>query len=310
MLVTSLQQNKELYMPFDSTEKHNILIRWKVPTQLLTNTKEKLILSYWGSDLLRSKKRSLLHMGRFVKCADFITFDNKDLEMAFKEIYQWADKMPSETILFGLPVLDIIREKYKDGSAETVREKWRVPEGKMVIAVGYNGIPEQQHIKILNEIEKLEDRYKEKIFLLLQMSYGGTNVYRKQVIAAVKRTNCAYMEIHNFLTNDEVADLRIMTNIYINAQTTDAFSGSVCENLFSESLLINAGWLRYKEFEEYGFKYLEFMDISEIGGLIRKAMDQGLDVSCNKELVWQLRSWECCAPRWENAYRRIIRYNS
>ncbi len=32
-------------MPYDSTEKHNILIRWKVPTQLLTNTFEIYLLN-------------------------------------------------------------------------------------------------------------------------------------------------------------------------------------------------------------------------------------------------------------------------
>ena len=41
----------------------------------------KLILSYWGSDLLRVKESELISKGRYVRHADFITFDSIDLEM-------------------------------------------------------------------------------------------------------------------------------------------------------------------------------------------------------------------------------------
>lgn len=268
--------------------------------------KKKLILSYWGSDLLRIEKKKLLRMGIFAKHADFVTFDNKDLENKFKRIYKWAKKMPLKTVFFGLPVLDIIDRKYKSGNEKSVREKWGISEDKIVIAIGYNGIPEQQHKKVLGVIKHLEDCYKEKIVLLLQMSYGGTKEYRRSVITAVKKTGCEYIDVQKFLTNDEVAELRIVTDIYINAQVTDAFSGSVCENLFCNTLVINARWLRYKEFETYRFKYFEFEKIDEINYLIKEAMQQKADLSINRELVWKLRSWKHCSVEWEKIYRKIV----
>lgn len=264
----------------------------------------RLILSYWGSDLLRIKDKDLATVGKYVRCADFVTFDNEDLKIKFKKIYQWSNEIPSKTILFGLPILDIIEQKCKNTTIEELREKWNIPKNKSVIAIGYNGIPEQQHKIVLKVIEKLESIYKEKIFLLLQMSYGGTTQYKKQVIAEAKKTNCDYLAIQDFLTNEEVAELRIVTDIFINAQTTDAFSGSVCENLFSGTTLINARWLRYKEFEKYDFRFLEFEKISDIGKLIKIAIEQKVDISKNKELVWKLRSWKYCSQRWEKLYQK------
>lgn len=269
--------------------------------------RSKLILSYWGSDLFRIEKSKLSRMRILVNCADFVTFDNKDLEIEFRRIYKRARRIPSKVAFFGLPVLDIIDKKSREEVNDDIRKKWGISENKKVVAIGYSGIPEQQHKKILGVIAKLEDCYKERIVLLIQMSYGGTKEYRSSVVAAAKKTGCEYIDIQHFLTNDEVAELRILTDVYINSQITDAFSGSVCENLFSGTLLINARWLRYKEFETYGFKYLEFKSINEIGGLIKKVLNQKIDVSGNRRLVWNLRSWEHCAPIWKKIYQKMSR---
>lgn len=51
--------------------------------------KTKLILSYWGSDLFRMEESKLKKTGRFSRCADFVTFDNVDLELKFNKLYKW-----------------------------------------------------------------------------------------------------------------------------------------------------------------------------------------------------------------------------
>lgn len=294
--------------PFDLINMHYVNYSDLVDVILLKYLmRTNLILSYWGSDLLREKASRLSSIGNFVKCADFITFDNKDLELAFKEIYKWSDKKAMKTVLFGLPVLDIIDEKRSSGFESNIREQWGISEDKIVIAIGYNGMPEQQHKRILKAVRQLETEYKEKIILLLQMSYGGTKEYRRSVLTAAKRTGCECIDVQSFLSNEEVAELRIITDIFINAQVTDAFSGSVCENLFADTVLINAGWLRYKELEMYPFEYLEFGKFNEVEELIKAVLERKPDTSSNRELVWKLRSWECCSLQWEKVYRRVGR---
>ena len=270
--------------------------------------KTKLILSYWGSDLFRMEEGKLKKTGKFSRCADFVTFDNVDLELKFNKLYKWSNLIPQKTVMLGLPVLDSIKRKSTNNCKEEIRKKWGIDNSKIVIAIGYNGIPEQQHKKVLGVLEKLDDVYKKKIVLLLQMSYGGNQTYRNSVTNAAKKTGFPYIDIQHFLTDDEVAEIRILTDIYINAQATDAFSGSVCEYLFADTVLINARWLRYKEFEKYAFKYLEFDDFNDINGIIEKALKEKVDVGNNKKLIWQLRSWEHCAPKWGKIYRRVCNY--
>ena len=293
--------------PFDLINLHYVDSDDMIYTPVLKKlTKSKLIFSYWGSDLFRAGDRQLFFRGIFARCADYITFDNKDLQIKFKKVYKWANQVPAEVILFGLPVLDIIKEKYKNQLLPDIRKKWNIPNDKIVVAVGYNGHPQQQHIKILKTIGKMDETDRKRIVLLIQMTYGGSKEYRRKVLVEAKKTGCEYRVICQFLSDDEIADLRIMTDIYINAQTTDAFSGSVCENLFAGTKLLNARWLRYQEFKEHYFKYWEFNKIEEIGKLIKTVMEQKADCSGNRELIWQLRSWEFCVPKWERVFRKLV----
>lgn len=267
----------------------------------------KLILSFWGSDLLRVGKKTLSFIGKASRFADFVTFDNKDLEIKFKEVYKCSRKVPLKTVLFGLPVLDIINRTCYGQTIADIRKKWGIVEDKAVIAIGYNGIPAQQHKKVLGAIEKLDAWYKDRIILLLQMSYGGDKAYQSTVIRTAEKTGCEYIAIQHFLSDEEVAELRILTDIFINGQVTDAFSGSVCENLFSGALLMNAKWLHYKELDRYGFRYLEFETFEEMNQLIELAFEKKIDTSINKDLIWQLRSWQYCAPKWDKVYRRVCK---
>lgn len=268
----------------------------------------KLVLSYWGSDLLRTEKGKLNSAGRFLKYADFVTFDNEDLEFKFKEIYEWTDIIPKRTVMIGLPVLNIIKRNASDDFKEAIRKRWGIDKKKIVIGIGYNGIPAQQHKRVLRVLEKLDEEQKKQIVLLLQMSYGGTRTYKDSVIKVAKKTGIQYIDIQRYLTDDEVAQLRILTDIFINAQSTDAFSGSICEYLFADTVLINAKWLRYKEFEKYQFHYLEFESFNEINYLIEKSLKEKINVEENKELIWKLRSWEYCAPKWKIIYKRMCNH--
>lgn len=268
--------------------------------------KSKLILSYWGSDLFRTPQKLLSRTRRLLKNADYITFDNEDMKEKFEEIYPESRKLIHEVVFLGLPILEIIEEKEKKQSKESIRKKWHIPQDKKVIAIGYNAIPEQQHIEVIKSIACLDVGVRDNLFLLFQMTYGRDEVYCSQVKEYADTTGCPCLFLESFLTDDQVAELRLITDVYINAQLTDAFSGSVCENLFAGSVLVNAKWLRYKEFDTSEFRFIEFSDWTDLVEKIRVALKNDENLSVNKELVWNMRSWEKCAPKWNDVYTKVL----
>lgn len=268
--------------------------------------KSKLILSYWGSDLFRMPIKVLKRTGRMVKHADYITFDNGDMKTEFDRLYPWSYKKRNDVVFLGLPILNIIEQKMKSLSEEEIRKKWNIPLDKKVVSIGYNAIPEQQHLAVINCISRLREEDKTNIFLLFQMTYARDEEYCLQVKKCAEASGCQFMFLEHFLPDEEVAEIRIITDIYINAQKTDAFSGSVCENLFSKTVLVNAKWLRYKEFDKVKFKFIEFSDWMDLEDKLNKALNENVDLSSNSELIWSMRSWESCAPKWEEVYRGVL----
>lgn len=268
-------------------------------------TRTRLVLSYWGSDLFRLKEGRRAAMGRYARHADYITFDSRDLEAEFRNQYGRAGRKGMGTVMFGLPVLNLIEETRRRSTREELRRKWGVPEDKIVIAAGYNGIPEQQHKRVLGAVGRLPQEWKEKVAVVLQMTYGGTKCYRRSVAAAAEKTGCRHLEFERFQTPEEAAEFRLLADIYINAQTTDAFSGSVCEYLSAGTVLLNARWLRYREFEKGKFHYVEFTDFADLTKQLERTLKEKPEVCGNREAVWKLRSWERCLPRWEQVYQMM-----
>ena len=264
-----------------------------------------LVLSYWGSDLFRLKEGRSAAMGRYARHADYITFDSRDLEAEFRKRYGRAGRKGMGTVMFGLPVLSLIEETRRRSTREELRRKWGIPEDAVVIAAGYNGIPEQQHKRVLGAIGKLSPEWKEKAVIVLQMTYGGTKGYRRSVAAAAEKTGCRHKEFERFQSPEEAAEFRLLSDIYINAQTTDAFSGSVCEYLSAGAVLLNARWLRYREFEKGKFRYVEFADFTDLTEQLERTLKEMPDVRGNREAVWRFRSWERCLPRWEKVYQKV-----
>lgn len=267
---------------------------------LLKGKNTKLVYSFWGSDLLRANKLLLFSKGIWIKKGDCVTFDNIDLQDKFNEVYGKSYKGKKECAYFGIQTLDDIEIIQKEYSKQQIKEELIIPQDKICIAVGYNGIKEQQHHKVIAAINKLPEEYKNRIYLLVMMTYGGTAEYHDSVIDALKNIGVSYKVFQKFLPSNEVAKIRLVTDIFINAQTTDAFAGSVCENLYCGNILINAAWLQYKELNQYNIQYVSFLDFEQLTQVMKECLDGGtqIDTTGNKDKIASLRLWSKCTKRW------------
>lgn len=270
----------------------------------LKSRNTRFILSYWGSDLFRMPPVYLTLMCFILKKVDNVTFDNIDLEQKFQELYGKKYKGESICAYFGLPILEDIERQMKNIDKKEAKEKIGINEKKTVIAVGYNGRAEQQHHEVINAIKQLESRYKNKIVILLQMTYGGTENYIASIEEEIQKSGIEYKICTQFLSDEEVAILRIATDIYINSQTTDAFSGSVCENLYCGNVLFNASWLKYKELDKYGITYVEWNDFNQITKLLMQYLDGEMNLKTmeNKNIISKLRKWDNCIINWKKIF--------
>lgn len=270
-------------------------------------TFKRMVLSYWGSDLLRAKKKDLLRIRRIVNKCKGCTFDNEDLY--YEHIKVYGKHVKREVVMLPLPILDDIdrNRNVLNNDIITIAGQ-EICCKKTCICIGYCGRRQQQHIEVIKQLNKISSDTKNKILILLPMTYSidSNDSYITEVKKAVVKCGIDYVMFEEFMTDEEVAKLRLVTDAFIHAQTTDAFSGSICEILYAGGMLVNAKWLHYKEFDKYPIKYREFEKFDELPPIIESLVqERKVRNDDNRRIIQSLRAVDNCRNAWVNYYNSI-----
>ena len=304
-------QFKKLYKEYDIVNLHYVT-PWF--TRVMGSTKDKLsnvVFSYWGSDLFRNDKKKLLKFSPIIGNIGYVTFSSNDLYNYHVQLYG-ENSCKRKVSMFPITLIELMDECDKKYNKDKAEFEYNIagvdiPSDKTIVAIGYNGREAQQHIKVLNAMSSIDSKYRDKIAILLQMTSGGSREYRESVVATAREMGFEVIHFDKYLDDEDVAKIRMITDVYINAQTTDAFSASVCENLYMGTSLINASWLKYAELKMSPFSYLEFNNFDDITGLLVRVMDGEFvpDKETNRRLVKEYKSRENCRENWMNIYNEV-----
>ena len=100
-----------------------------------------------------------------------------------------------------------------------------------------------------------------------------------------------------------MAKLRVVTDIFINAQTTDAFCNTIKEYMYAYTHIINASWLHYPEIDKFGLNVFEFKSFSEIPALLDSRLSDR-ELESNRTIIAKEGSWDTCREKWTAVYCR------
>jgi len=104
----------------------------------------------------------------------------------------------------------------------------------------------------------------------------------------------------------EIALIRKASDVFINVQVTDQFSGSMQEHLFAENVVITGDWLPYKTLDERGVFMRKVSSVDDVGReLLHVAHNlDSLRKNCliNPDIIWELSSWEKNIQSWVGLY--------
>ena len=230
---------------------------------------KKIILSFWGSDLYQtSGLKNYYEQLRAVNRANKIAVLNYEMEKVV--LAKFGSELKNKIIHTALGIEDEIfdlMDNYKKEKPDlNFLKKYNIPENKIRITVGYCGNMVCNHILILDVLEKIESTLKVKIHLLVPMTYGNyTKEYMQEVVSGLDRTKISYTVFKEYLSLDEVAKLRVNSDIMIQMNKSDGFNTSVREALYAENILISAVWLPYSllRLENIFFYETDFTKLGE-----------------------------------------------
>ena len=179
---------------------------------------------------------------------------------------------------------------------------------KMSIAIGYNGHRRHQHLKVIDEFSKLSISQKNKLQLIIHFVGYDDLAYEELLKNALKNCGIEYVFIARSLDFSEIAVLRLATDIFIHAQTTDGLSGSIRECLYAGTIVVNPVWIEYGELKKIGVEYIEYQEFSELNDIIENCIQEKISINLekNRELIYDHYSWEALEGDWISVFNSMI----
>lgn len=274
----------------------------------------ELIVTYWGSDIYRIDKwmdheiqKSLL------KNSSIITSATQEIEFAILTRFGFSLKNKIRNARF------IHDNSYYEISSKLItKTDWiadfkstlEINPVKTVILFGHNAHWENNHRKFLECLSKLPSTISDKYHIIFPLTYGDkTGVYTDEIIAKSKNIEASFTFLTEYLNWEELAKLKIISDVYIHCPTTDGLSAFLTEFLYTNNLAIVGAWLPYKTFTNFKLGYLTFSDFLELEELLLSLEERIISTNelrnRNRLLIDENFSLEKISNEWVHAFKEI-----
>lgn len=296
---------RSLDRQYDVLNVHSVSPLFVVLRRCFKRMADRTIISVWGSDFYRVSDRVRNWERGLYATAAAITFINPQTRHDFVSYFRdFSGK--SVVVKFGLGSLEVINNISARESKGESRRKLGIPAGAFVITCGYNAHPAQQHQKILESIISVKHDLPDNVFLVFPMTYPDNLDYVGRIDLMLRECGIEYMVFDSMMSSEDVARIRLSTDVAVNMQSTDQLSASIQEHLFTGSVVIVAEWLPYAIYRELGIIYFAVSDFGMLSEQLIGCCDRydELHQCCldNREKVLDYASWENNIGSWLALY--------
>ncbi len=269
---------------------------------------KKLVVSVWGSDFYKRNDRDRRIQKKIYTRADRIIFANEIVKKDFLDHYGHKFEKKCRILRFGLRPLDHIK-KLLDEDIATSKKRLNIPPDTLIITCGSCATPNQNHNKILEALLSIEDKLPNNVLCVFPLTYGHSE-YRKKIMPLLNQAPFPIHILDNFLSEDDVARLRKMTDIMINVQEMDQLSGAMTEHLYAGSIVLAGGWLPYDIWKEKGAFFLTVNRIEELGDRIEDALmnleTYKTKAEHNASIAFEIGNWTMNISQWISLYHSLV----
>jgi len=264
----------------------------------------KFDITLWGSDLMRAteERKQQLRFG-FDHCYKIKLTGN--LHDVLKEYYGALYDDKCRLVYFGNSGLDDIESLDHQKVDEGKKKLYGDTGNKKIVVCGYNSIPSQNHMKMVEALSKLSPEERNAVHAVFPMTYGARPGYIDDVRSELDKKGVSYTILDHFLDPAEVAVIRKTADIVINVQDTDALSGSLQSHLYCGNVCIFGEWLNYSPFINNGVYYIK----TSMDGIAEHLKDVLRDFSKyktlsagNHDIIGRLFTWEATIGKQTAVY--------
>lgn len=260
----------------------------------------KKILTIFGSEFYRSNAVIKYLQERMIREADIISASNQQTLDDFCSFFN-VPLQKRYNVHFGLSVLtelthvteqDILNFKLSNEI-----------QNKLLVACGYNGSENQNHINIITELSKIKHLLQDIVLVFHFHEYKKE--YKQQLEELLTFNGLHFLFLTGSLTNKDLAVFRKSIKVLIQLQTTDQLSGSMIEHIAAKSMVITGSWLPYNVLDDLGIKLFKIRSFSDLPDALLKTLSDGLtsaQLTSNSQAAHEFCDWENTIKNWHNLY--------
>jgi hypothetical protein len=259
------------------------------------------VISFWGSDILAINDDEAKTLMSLLKRAKKINLPSKEMEETFEKFFQTKYAHKYVCGKYGSLAYDYIDNIKSSMSKADCKSYFDLNTNKITVMIGHNGIREQQHLAVIEQLTKLDKVDKDKLQVVIHMNFFFDEEYFKEIQSALEHSGIEYKMIVKKMDLLEIAKLRLATDIFIHAQTVDALSGSVREALYAGEVLIHGSWVKYSELDESGVEYVKYDTFDQLNSRLKDVLYDNLEIdrSSNLKILRTKYSWESVLEGWK-----------
>jgi len=241
--------------------------------KICQNNKVKTLLSPFGSEVIRISQKQKKHLrGAFDSATYVATKENSSFSDYLVKTYG-VDK--SKFVSYGAgseTISSIIKLKGKS-SREQMSHELGIPVSDFNICCGYNAQKAQRHKEMLQALADNKEDLPAGYQVLIPLTYGdGKQRLFDELKKLSEELSLNTVFFTDYMSADRVAYLRLVTDLFIHVQTTDAANASLQEFLLAGATCINGKWLSYPYLESDGIPYYQCDDIAHLGSAVHNAL--------------------------------------
>jgi len=274
----------------------------------------KVIQTFWGSDIYRINSwiDHEIQQSTLPK-SDFITVTTPEMRFCLLTRYgdSFFDRIRLTKFVSDDTYYTLAGKLLNDFTwQETFKSKLGISENKIIILFGHNAHKPNNHLKLLEELRKLPSNILADYHIIFPLAYGDpSGRYINELKNQSENIPATFTFLTNFMNWEEMAKLKIVSDVYIHGPTTDGLSAYLTEFLFTENLAIVGDWLPYKTFSDAGIRYLEFSNFSMLNKLLLRLRQEiavnATNVKGNRAKVLKYFNNSTIVDEWVSFFNEI-----
>lgn len=263
----------------------------------------KVLLFPWGSEVMRAGNSIKGMLTKAFNNADYIRGDSDLFIESLLEIYPTIQKDKFVKLTYASPGVSSIERLRGNKTKEEMLASLHLPKDRYYIVCGYNAYWGQQHHKIIESIAKVKEDIPSNYLLVFPITYGHeSGVGKNDIKVWCDSYGLSYVCLEEYLTDDQMACLHLITDVFIHMQITDLANSYIMEAVFADVKVINGSWLRYSELEQYGIPYHVCKSFEDLPKILVDVINGNSVVNVPNQLNSYIHSysWTSVSKDWIN----------